>query len=409
MLAALDQDAVAVIVAASGALAGWAFATALRRRDHRTFVLGRAPALSVRTLSAHDDAWLRGAVRCVTPLVCPWFDVDCVAYSYEIEEERTETHTDAEGKTRTTTTWETVHSESRAIPFVLDDGARITVDLPDAENEALRSLGTEHERSDRRHSAKALQLGADVSVLGVLRDDGSFGPFRGVPLLVTPKTRDQRIRSSQRSEGWFQFWSLLFPYAGLVVATALWRRAQHAADWLVPAAVGAAVLVPQWWLLTFNRLVRLRQQVHAAQKQVSIELQQRRDLVPNLVAVVEAASTHERELLERLTALRAAGSLPQQVRAEEASRGAAREALLLHERYPQLRSDALYRDLHDRLCTIEEKVAHARSFYNDTVTEWNDRVQQVPSTLVAIAAGMRPQPLFATGLDERLPKRLDER
>ncbi|MCK5942056.1 MAG: LemA family protein, partial [Planctomycetes bacterium] len=104
--------------------------------------------------------------------------------------------------------------------------------------------------------------------------------------------------------------------------------------------------------------------------------------------------------------LRANRAIEDQVRREEQARGAAHAVLVLHERYPELRTDALYRDLHERLCTIEEKVAHARGFYNDTITEWNDRVEQVPSVLVAKLAGMAPRPLFAAGEEVDLPPRL---
>ena len=107
------------------------------------------------------------------------------------------------------------------------------------------------------------------------------------------------------------------------------------------------------------------------------------------------------------TDLRSGRSLDDQVRGEEGARRAASSVLALHERYPDLKTDALYLDLHQRLWTIEEKIAHARGFYNDTVTEWNDRTQQVPSKLVAAAAGMRAKRLFETGDEVELPPRLD--
>ena len=68
---------------------------------------------------------------------------------------------------------------------------------------------------------------------------------------------------------------------------------------------------------------------------------------------------------------------------------------------------ALYLDLHGRLWAIEEKIAHARGFWNDTVTEWNDRVQKIPSRLVASLAGMTPRPLFAAGDEVALPPQLE--
>ncbi len=79
--------------------------------------------------------------------------------------------------------------------------------------------------------------------------------------------------------------------------------------------------------------------------------------------------------------------------------------LLLHEAYPQLRADQVYRDLHDRLWAVEEKLAHSRQLYNDVANEWNVATTRVPTVGVARAMGCRPAPLFA-GDDAPLPPRL---
>lgn len=406
MLAALSPEEIAAIVVGVGVLAGWGFATAMRRRDQTTFVLARAPQLPVRALAAHDDAWLRGEVRSPAPLSCPWFDVACVAYHYEIEKKVTRTVKDDKGNTRTEESWESEHTESNTIDFDLHDGEVVRVALTEGSNEAMESTGTDYEGSRRRHSATVLPVGATVSALGVLRDDRTFGPLAEVPLIVTPATREQRVRSSANSENWFFCFALFFPWAGLTVAAALVQDASVWQDWLGPAGIGLLAVVPQWWLLTHNRLIRLRQQLKTAQKQMSVELAMRADLVPNLVAVVQAYAAHERELLQRLAAIRVGADLDREVREERATAATARAVLLLHERHPELRGDTLYRDLHERLWAIEEKIAHARTFYNDVVSEWNDRIASFPSSLVAGACRHAEAPLFAAGIEEKLPPRL---
>lgn len=407
MLATLPSGPAALGALAIGGLLGWLFAWRLRKQDLKTFLFARAPLLPVRTLSAHDDAWLRGEVGSEQPLQCPWFDVDCVAYGYSIEEEETESYTDSKGKRQTRSTWNTVHRDSLTIGFTLDDGDRIDIALPEGTCEAQSRLRTDYEHTDRRHSAWVLPLGSTVSAFGVQRDDGSFGPLRNVPLLVTFQTRNERVRSSASAEGWLFFFALFWVFAGGVAAGALLTEPRVWHEWLPAVGAGLAAAAPQWVLLTYNRLVRLRQQVHVAERQISIELAQRSDLVPNLVAVVKAASDHESDLLQRLATLRGGRSLDQQVHDEEQARGTAHAVLVLHEQYPDLKSNAMYRDLHDRLWTIEEKIAHARGFYNDTVTEWNGRVEKVPSNLVASLAKMQTRPLFAAGEEAGLPPRFD--
>jgi len=407
VLAAIEGVPAGIGLIAAGALIGWLFAWRLRKQDLKTFLFQRAPLLPVRTLSDHDDAWLRGTVHSEQPLECPWFHTQCVAYGYQIEEEETEHYTDSQGNRKSRTTWNTVHSSTRKAPFTLDDGDRIEVALPEGTCEAQTRLPTDYEHSDRRHSGWVLRLDSTVSAFGVKRDDGTFGPLRNVPLVVTFDTRNQRVRKSASAEGWLFFAALLFVFLGGCGGTAVLLQVQVWHHWLPAVAAGLALMTPQWALLTYNRLVRLRQQVHVAEKQISIELAQRADLVPNLVSVVKAASEHESELLQHLSALRGGRSLDEQVRGEEQARGAAHAVLVLHEQYPELKSDALYRDLHERLWTIEEKVAHARGFYNDTVTEWNNRVEQVPSSLIAGMAKMASKPLFEAGEEVELPPRLE--
>ncbi|MFM1873797.1 MAG: hypothetical protein RL398_3219 [Planctomycetota bacterium] len=410
VLAAMSPPLLAAGIVAVALLLAWALAAALRRRDHFTYVLSRAPQLPVRALAAHDDAWLRGTVVCEAPLVCPWFDVECVAYDYrvEIEVKKTRTKRDANGKVRTVVdyVWEVESQDAKQLDFDLDDGETIRVLLTEGTNEATRSLGADYEHSKRRHLASVLAVGDEVSVLGVKRDDGGFGSLAEVPLLVTYQTRAQRVASSRSSEAVLFFFACLLPFVGVAVAAAVLQEADTLQQWLLALPWGFAAWVPQWWLLTYNRLVRLRQQVRAAERQIDVELSFRAALVPNLAAVVQAYAAHERELLADLAAIRAHGSLGERVGAEADAVAAMRSMLVLHERHPQLRADPLYRDLHDRLWAIEEKLAHARGAYSDTVTEWNDRLGAFPSLLVAKAMRAKPSPLFAAECEAALPPRL---
>jgi len=408
----VEEAAAAAGTAAAGLLLGFGFATWLRRRDHATFVLARAPRLPIRALATHDDAWLTGTVTAKDPLTCPWFEEPCVAYSYCIEKEvtKTRTVTDSKGKTRTETytTWDTVHSDSDQQDFDLDDGNTIRVALTEGDNEAMESRGHDYETPKLRHSASLLPIDATVSTLGVKREDGTFGPLREVPLLVTRQSPQERVQSSQKSEAWLFFAALLFPFVGVGVAAGLLRGADTAQDWAIASSFGLLVWLPQWWLLTHNRFIRIKHQVTAARQQIAVEIAFRADLVPNLVEVVRQFASHESSLMQNLAAIRAGKGkdIDDAVRGEPIALDAVRATLTLHERHPALLASQLYRDLHDRLWAIEEKIAHARTFYGDIVTEWNDRIAKFPSGIVARAAGCKEAPLFAAECEERLPAKL---
>lgn len=402
-----DPALFALASAAGGPLLGALLLRLTSSQDHRTWVFARAPALPIHTLAVGDDAWLRGTVVCDEPFLCPHFGVECVSYHYTREREHVWTTTDKDGKRTTHREWRTEHSESRATDFTLDDGDRIVVRAEGATNEAEVALRTSYETPSLRHSARVLEPGATIGVLGVKQDDGSFATEREVPCLWTRATRDQCVRGSARSEAWSFGAATFLAFAGGAGAAAFWLAAAPVAPiaWLLLLPAGFATWTPIWWIGAYNRLVRLRQQVHAAFRQVDVDLAVRAGLVPNLVAVVQGAAAHERELLEALSAIRSGADPAAAAAGERAASGAARAVLLLHERSPQLRSDPLYRDLHDRLWAVEEKLAHTRQLYDDIATEWNTRIAQFPGVVVARGMGCREAPLFA-GDDAPVPPRL---
>lgn len=411
MLASADPLLPALGFALAGLLLGALLLRLLTRQDHRTWVMARAPFLPVRTLAVGDDAWVRGTVRCTTPIECPWFEVECVAFEYRREREHRWTTKDKDGKTKHHSEWRTELSTTLAVDFEVDDGECITVRSTGAEIEARRSLGTDYETSRLRHSASVIELGAEVSVLGVKHDDGSFGHAAEVPCLITRQQRDERVESSASGETSLFFSAGFFAFAGGAGAAAWWLTHRGPAPlpaewaWLLPC--GLATWLPIWWLGTNNRLVRLRQQVQAAFRQVDVDLAVRAGLVPNLVTVLRTYANHEQGLLERLAQVRCGGGAAAAVAAERDSAAAMRSVLALHEAYPELRADTLYRDLHERLWAVEEKLAHTRQLYNDIATEWNDRITQFPANLVAGLQRCRPAPWFA-GDDAPLPPRLTD-
>lgn len=403
----IDPYLVSLGFAFGGPLLGALLLRAHSRQDHHTWVLARAPALPIRTLAVGDDAWLRGVVHCAEPLACPYFDAECVSYHYTREREHTWTTTDKDGKVKHHSEWRTEHSEGDAVDFELDDGDTIVVRANGATNEAEVSLKTDYETGSLRHSARVLELGATISVLGVKQDDGSFAAQREVPCLWTRVIREARVKGSARSEAWLFFCACLLGFLGGAVAwrAALGRPVADPIEWLWALPAGLLTLLPVWWIGAFNRLVRLRQQVNAAFRQVDVDLAVRAALVPNLVEIVRMHAAHEAELLAELASIRAGRDVVAAAAGERAAVHATRAVLLLHERSPQLRASALYRDLHDRLWATEEKLAHTRQLYNDIATEWNVRIAQFPQGLIARLMRCREAPLFA-GDDEPRPPRL---
>lgn len=165
----------------------------------------------------------------------------------------------------------------------------------------------------------------------------------------------------------------------------------------------AAVTV--WAVLTFNRLIRARNDVREGWAQIDVQLQQRADLVPRLVAAVEGYREHERETLEGVTEARtrvqgAAG--PREAgEADDQLEGALGRLYALAETYPALVANTNFLDLQGRLTALEEDIASARRYYNALVERYATALQSFPTAAVAGAMGFRPAEYFKAEGDVR--------
>jgi LemA protein len=174
-------------------------------------------------------------------------------------------------------------------------------------------------------------------------------------------------------------------------------------------AAGAAVLLLLWGVLTYNALVRSRNRVDQAWSGIDVQLKRRRDLVPNLVTVVEASAMHERQTLTELTEARAdavaAGSRVWRERCERRLTGALLAVTVAVERYPDLHTSTAYRELQHQLADVEDDIVGARRIFNSNVQRFNDLVQAFPASFVAAFGSFTPRQYFdvETSVERAVP------
>lgn len=148
----------------------------------------------------------------------------------------------------------------------------------------------------------------------------------------------------------------------------------------------------------YNSLVRLRNQADEGWSQIDVQLQRRADLIPNLVETVKGYAAHESGTLESVVAARNAtvsASTPQEAAAADTMlTGALRQVFALSENYPDLKASANFLSLQEELATTENKVAFARQFYNTTVRRLNEKIQTIPSNVIAKVAKIREREYF---------------
>ncbi|MDH4116235.1 MAG: LemA family protein [Acidimicrobiia bacterium] len=174
--------------------------------------------------------------------------------------------------------------------------------------------------------------------------------------------------------------------------------------WLIVIVV---VLILAFVFL-YNGLVQSRNRVDNAWSQVDVQLNRRYDLIPNLVETVKGYASHEQETFEKVVAARnaavAAGGPTEQAQADNVLTGMLRQIFALAEAYPDLKANQNFQDLQAQLSETENKVAVARQIYNDTVLTYNNKVQTIPSSLVAGVTGFQTRPFFdAPGGAEEAP------
>jgi LemA protein len=166
-----------------------------------------------------------------------------------------------------------------------------------------------------------------------------------------------------------------------------------------------AFAIAAYGVALYNGLVGVKHQIDQAWSNIDVLLRQRHDELPKLIDVVRGHAGYERQLLDRLTTLRASAGRgepdAQRLAAEdELSRGIGR-LLATAEAYPELKASAAYLELQRRISGLEEQIAHRREYYNAAVNLNNVRMEQFPDVLLVGIAGLITRPLFAAEVQER--------
>ena len=167
--------------------------------------------------------------------------------------------------------------------------------------------------------------------------------------------------------------------------------------WII-VAVAVSLLLALVVVLLYNRLVRLRNRVENAWAQVDVQLQRRRDLIPNLVETVKGYAGHERSTLEEVTEARAsaqrATTVEQHAEAENVLTAALGRLFAVAEAYPQLRATENFQQLQGELDETEDKIAVSRQLYNDAVLSYDTARETVPTSIVAGMLGFEGRRYF---------------
>jgi LemA protein len=181
--------------------------------------------------------------------------------------------------------------------------------------------------------------------------------------------------------------------------------------WLIIAAAGVAALY-----LWYATIIARRNKVQEALSSVDVHLNQRHDLIPNIVSLAARFMEHERALLTEVTKLREEARKPTPMTPTEVGKRFALEGelgqrvgqlLVSMEAYPELKSDRPVIEAQQTWTEIEAQITASRRFYNAAVNQLNNATQIFPGPILAGVAGVTAMPFFEAPAASRTAPSVD--
>lgn len=155
----------------------------------------------------------------------------------------------------------------------------------------------------------------------------------------------------------------------------------------------------------YNRIVRLRNNRENAFADIDVQLKQRHDLIPQLVATVKGYAAHEKETLDRVIQARngavSARTIDDKIAAENTLTSALAGLKVTLEAYPDLKANTNFLQLQGEIADVENKLAAVRRYFNSATREYNNAIETFPANVMAGMFGFRREPMFEVAAGER--------
>ena len=376
---------------------------------------------------------LKGTAESADPLTTYLAEVAAVHYNWNISEQwerwETEYYTDSKGNRRSRRVrksgWKTVASGGDSQPFYLRDETGVLLIRPaGAEVRGISVFnqycgrshplyygkgpaGSVSDSTGRRHfTESAIVLHEELYIVGKARERSDIvaaevAAHEAAPIfLVTAETEEQVRRRLGTS-------AVLWWLAGTIAAGALGAIFGREVGAVIGVVSYLAVAGCSRLILLYNSMIDTRNRLRQGFSQIDIQLRRRADLIPPLVAAVEAIAKHEKEVQSALAELRAESTSTAPGAPGPNPHALVPKLRVVVENYPVLKADAHFLKLQNQLVETEQRLALARGYFNDIATEWNNRVEQFPDSILAKVFRFRHQPLFDAADFERAPVEVD--
>lgn len=155
----------------------------------------------------------------------------------------------------------------------------------------------------------------------------------------------------------------------------------------------------------YNSLIRLKNDIDKAWANIDVLLKQRHDELPKLIETCKGYMQYEQKTFDLVTEARGASlrasTVEQKAQADTMLTGALKSLFAVAENYPELKANASFADLEQRITALEERIADRREFFNDSVNLYNTRIQQIPAAILARLMNLQSRGLFQAAPEDR--------
>ena len=152
----------------------------------------------------------------------------------------------------------------------------------------------------------------------------------------------------------------------------------------------------------YNSIVRLKRHVDKSESGIDVYLQQRFDLIPNLVEVTKGYMNYESDLLEKIARLRTIYNQNKDINASNELNNQYKSLVAVVENYPELKASEQFSKLQKSLVKVESQLQAARRIYNNDVTKYNTKISTFPNNLIANLFGFKERNLFVLDGEEKV-------
>ena len=376
---------------------------------------------------------LKGTAESSSPLTTYLAEVAAVHFRWSVSEQwerwETETYTDSNGKRRTRRVrksgWTTVASGGESQPFYLRDETGVLLVRPDgAEVRGITvfnqycgrgnplyygkgpASGIMNSTGKRHFSESAIVLHEELYIVGQARERSDIvaaevAAQEAAPLFLVTAESEAEVRRRLGAS------AILWWLAGTAAAAGAGAILAQGPGAIVGGLGYALLAGGSRMMLIYNSMIDTRNRMRQGFSQIDIQLRRRADLIPPLVEVVEGIAEHEQAIQEALAEMRAESKVTGPGEPGDDPHALAPKLRVVAESYPVLKSDTHFLRLQEQLVETEQRLALARSYFNEIASEWNNRVEQFPDSILARLFRFHHQPLFEATDFERAPIEID--